>query len=280
MLDWGPAGNVFAYNYSTGNYDDSAPNVLMQDWDGNHGAHPQFNLYEGNGVANFRPDNIWGSSSHGTAFRNWVKGTTKICNPTGNTRAPVDWNTCHWATQGIRAIGIEAWDMYYNLVGNVVGSDEMLALPGSKSVMALWPQNRPYQGAIFAYSFGYGTVSDDGTQGYGHSLSYSTVFIHGDYNNVDNTVIWANGVTQILPPSFYLSSKPSWFGSIPWPAMGPDVTGGIGPGGHAYAIPAQACYNNTAKDSNGLLIFNAGSCYGSSPGDIPFPSSPKNLRIR
>src|SRR5262249_33301416 len=26
-----------------------------------------------------------------------------------------------------------------------------------------------------------------------------------------------------LPPSFYLSDKPSWFGSVIWPPIGPDV---------------------------------------------------------
>src|SRR5207245_1907916 len=53
---------------------------------------------------------------------------------------------------------------------------------------------------------------------------------------------------NILPASLYLSAKPSWFGSGTWPPIGPDVTGGQDPTGHAYNIPSKLCYNNTAKD--------------------------------
>jgi hypothetical protein len=45
-------------------------------------------------------------------------------------------------------------------------------------------------------------------------------------------------------------------------------------------IPAQVCYDNTAKDANGLLLFNANNCYGSGASDTTVPSVPKNLRIR
>jgi len=56
---------------------------------------------------------------------------------------------------------------------------------------------------------------------------------------------------------------------MPWPAIGPDVTGGQDPSGHVYANPAQVCYNNTPKDSNGILIFNADKCYKQSPSAPP-----------
>src|SRR5205809_6767610 len=51
------------------------------------------------------------------------------------------------------------------------------------------------------------------------------------------------------------------YGTMLWPAIGPDVTGGQDPAGHAYKIPARVCYDNTSKDSNGILIFNANICY-------------------
>src|SRR5271165_6706615 len=80
MINWGAAGNVIAYNYATGNFDSGAPNFAIGAL-GFHGAHPQFNLMEGNVVPSIHPDQIWGSSSHGTMFRNWTEGTTKACNP-------------------------------------------------------------------------------------------------------------------------------------------------------------------------------------------------------
>jgi len=49
---------------------------------------------------------------------------------------------------------------------------------------------------------------------------------------------------------------------MPWPAIGPDVTGGQDPAGHAYKIPAQVCYENSPQNADGTLIFNAGNCYG------------------
>ncbi|MGB9103573.1 MAG: hypothetical protein WCC59_02335, partial [Terriglobales bacterium] len=60
--------------------------------------------------------------------------------------------------------------------------------------------------------------------------------------------------------------------------IGPDVTGGDSPnvGGHAYKIPAQLCYENSAQDANGYLInFNADLCYAAAgPAALP-PSNGK-----
>jgi len=81
--------------------------------------------------------------------------------------------------------------------------------------------------------------------------------------------------THSLPSSFYLTTKPIWWGPMPWPAIGPDVTGGTGPGGFSYAIPAQACYNNSAKDGSGILIFDANACYYSQQR----PAPPTNLKV-
>jgi hypothetical protein len=82
---------------------------------------------------------------------------------------------------------------------------------------------------------------------------------------------------QNLPASFYLSAVPSWFGSTPWPPIGPDVTGGnIGNvAGHAYKIPAQVCFETTPT-LNGILNFDARNCYG---GTVTPPTPPTNLRI-
>jgi len=37
-----------------------------------------------------------------------------------------------------------------------------------------------------------------------------------------------------LRPSYYLNSKPEWFGNLPWPAFGPEQPGQAS----AYGIPA------------------------------------------
>jgi hypothetical protein len=115
----------------------------------------------------------------------------------------------------------------------------------------------------------------------------STLMRWGNFDVATDSVRWntsevpsglslfANPVpsNQTLPASFFLSGKPDWWttpwGTPPWPAIGPDVTGGPGPGGHSYDIPAKLCYKNTSKDSNGVLDFNATKCYQTSAAPSP-----------
>jgi hypothetical protein len=268
MLNWGAAGNVIAYNYMEGNYDTGAINVLLMDLSV-HGAHPQFNLWEGNVCPSFHPDSTWGSSSHGTLFRGWNKGTTQICLPYSARGTS---GACHAANQANRATCINYLSTYYNIVGNVTGSSEVHAQMTEVAIIRS-PSNRAYDGTAYDMDFGYAGAGD--TAGVS-TTAYATAFLHGNYTNADGAINWANGVTHTLPSSFYRDSKPSWFGSVPWPAIGPDVTGGPGPGGHTYAIPAQVCYVNGTK-TNGILNFNPDSCYG---GGTSQTAQPTNLRVQ
>ncbi|GAC1679917.1 MAG: hypothetical protein PVS2B2_17920 [Candidatus Acidiferrum sp.] len=69
---------------------------------------------------------------------------------------------------------------------------------------------------------------------------------------------YANAVpaSTTLPSSFYLNTQPQFwataYGTPPWPAIGPDVTGGNIPnlGGFANNIPAQMCYFNASADAS------------------------------
>jgi hypothetical protein len=73
-----------------------------------------------------------------------------------------------------------------------------------------------------------------------------------------------------LPASFYKTAKPAWWGSLNYPAIGPDVTSG-GSGGHTHAdlIPAQNCYLNIMGGVEGgpgsPLGFNPNNCYALTP---------------
>jgi chitodextrinase len=277
MLNWGAAGNVVAYNYTDGNYDTSATNVLMYDL-ATHGAHPQYTLWEGNVTSQIRPDSYWGSTSNNTMFRNWALGVTQICLPYSTRGAP---GACHSSTQGNDAINIDFTNAYDNLVGNIAGSAAMRAAsPSGEVAYVVAGETRSnYGGFGYDIAIGYNDVSDNTGSGTctgsrASCLPYYSSLIHGNYTNANNTTAWAMNIpsghspanpNQALPASFYKTSKPAWWGSLPWPAIGPDVTGGTGPGGHTSLTasnPAQACYNNTPKDSNGYLIFNPDNCYG------------------
>jgi hypothetical protein len=283
MLVWGSAGNVVAYNYFNSNFDPRAPGALQMSIDF-HGAHPQYNLIEGNVLENMGEDSVHGSYGNTTYFRNWVRGAALVCNPlTG--RAPVicaplgiygkpgvnSWTT----SQAVRAVEIQYLTSNVNLVGNVVGSSLMKKLtylygshqPLSQSNSVVAPAYRDYDLVAYGYSFGFHAANDNGKNGQQESQApFKTLFWHGDYSDITKSTVWAPGVTHSLPASFYLSSRPSWWSAaIPWPAIGPEVSGGAGGSGHAGTIPAEACYQKVMGGSLGAAgspyPFDAALCY-------------------
>lgn len=279
MLEWGAAGNVIAYNLMMGEFDDGAPGAAIGGIDF-HGAHPQFTLIEGNVLTEIYADSIWGSSSHTTAFRNWVVGTNRICPPvkgrgTVNCKDPA----AHFGWQAARAVQWSYTAFRNAMIGNVIGSAEMQSLktpngrPEPQIPSLEYPAVRPYESAV-GWTFGYGSTNDDGSgDGCGggkppcHAANTSaTDLLHGNYNNIAKNVAWSPDVPKDLPKSFYLAARPAWWGTLSFPAIGPDLTGGSGPGGHSFGNPAQACYSKTMGGQNGgsgsPLSFNAARCYG------------------
>lgn len=299
MLNWGAAGNVIAYNYTHGAFDaGSAPSFANWTYDGilMHGAHPQFNLFEGNVSKKYNPDNIWGSSSHNTNFRNWYWGTVKQCAPITNSRATVACGTSQLTFQIPYAEAINALAWYDNFVGDVAGSAAQqtgLSSLGVTNFVGLlnWPTSVTFDHTAVGMAFGYDAHADNGTTTGDNTTVGLTSAVYKVYTNQNlttNCVIGGTVTTcpTTLPNSFFLSSKPSWWPSaVSYPAIGPDVTGGTGPGGHTSLTasnPAQYCYTAIMGGSDGgagsPLAFNANTCYpGSSLG--PPIASPSNLTL-
>ena len=279
MLEWGAAGNVVAYNYTMGEFDSGATNLDIGGIDF-HGAHPQFNLLEGNVATQINQDSVWGTSSHTTAFRNWVVGTNRICSPmSGRGVVTCSGMNEHYGFQAARAIELTYLATKNSYIANVVGSAEMQSLKGYNAPLEHaasieYPAPRNYDAVAYEWSFGYGRTGDDGTgTGCGGgkppchlAATSASNYLHGNFSNTAGSTKWARGATQELPASFYLVMKPVWWGAIPFPATGPDVSGGFGPGGHSYGNPAEACYRKVMGGSDGgagePLVFNANRCYG------------------
>jgi hypothetical protein len=291
MEEWGAAGNAVAYNYMMGEFDNTATNFVIGGVSF-HGAHPQFNLIEGNVLTEIYFDSVWGSSSNATVFRNWIVGTNMICTPyTGRGSVSCSGGNGHYGYQAARALMFSYLSTRNNVVGNVIGSPQMQSLVGSSGALGQvayveYPSIRSYATVAYGISIGYGGQSDDGT-GTGCSGGISpchlagtsaTDLFDGNFNNISKSISWVSGTSQSLPASFFLAGKPSWWGSLPWPAIGPDVTGETGPNGHVSLTasnPAQNCYLNVMHGTDGgagsPLNFNAATCYGNATTSLNPP---------
>ena len=256
------AGSVFAYNFGINDYYSVASWMEQTAW--THDAGVGMVLFEGNEGSGLILDDIHGTADFLTAFRNQFTGLepgkTQHTNPFENM----------------------AFNRYQNVIGNVLGTAGY-----HNTYQDVTPSGTNADRSIYllGWSGNQGTtlggVAND-------TLVAKTLMRWGNYDTVTAAVQWnasevpsslspyGNAVpaNQNLPSSFFLSSKPNWWGTMPWPAVGPDVTGGTDSTGHVYANPAQVCYNNTLKDTNGVLIFNADKCYQQSR-----PAPPTNLGV-
>lgn len=266
ILPAGPdAGNVYAYNYTVDDYYPVSPGWMMDAYQP-HGAGENMTLLEGNELDGVRSDAIHGTRDFLTLFRNRILG----------------WQS--GANNNMKVIGIESFSRYFNIIGNVLGT------PGiHTNYQDLAPAGSSPNQSIYVL----GWSGNDGTSASlaADPLVLTTLLRWGNYDVATSTTRWdssevpsslsqfANAVpsTRTLPASLYLSGKPAWWGTPwgnpPWPAIGPDVSGGNGPGAHSYDIPAKLCYDNASKSSNGILNFDADSCYSSSPA----PAAPIDL---
>lgn len=285
MMEWGSNGGVIGYNYEMGAYHN--PTTFVIGGVSMHGAHPQFILIEGNAMTAYYPDQVWGSSSHNTLFRNWIRGTTLTCPPyTDGQRNTV--NCASGSSQSKYssiAAQIAHWSWYDNFVGDVLGSSQQQAL-GTVTAILNYPGSRnAFSTLEWNMSFGYGESNDDasgdgcagGTAPCHGTQPAQTAFLYKEYtfaNTTSNCTVGGNAgsCTASLPPSFYLASKPSWWGSLAWPSVGPDISGGAGPGGHiaqTYANPAMNCYLHVMGGIEGgtgsPLSFDANNCYAGGP---------------
>ncbi|HTW79469.1 MAG TPA: hypothetical protein VME23_08015 [Terracidiphilus sp.] len=260
-------GSVWAYNYAVNDYYSLGPGWILP-MSSAHASGVSMILQEGNIGPEFASDNFHGSHQFVTEFRNFWAGTEPACYQSGTDYATIKWGPC---LNPFIATQIDPFSRFYNYVGNVLGT------PGlSKS----------YQNGEHPIYFIKSGNIDQGVTIIEDPNTEATLMRWGNYDTVNAAARFepnevpsklagilapfSNPIpaSKKIPPSFYLSAKPSWWPARkPWPAIGPDVHGGNVPGynGHAYTIPAEDCYLNTMKGSSdgadGPLTFNAHMCY-------------------
>jgi peptidoglycan hydrolase-like protein with peptidoglycan-binding domain len=276
----GDGGGVLAYNYSRNIRWGSWPNYLVPDFNTNHGPHGMMLLFEGNIAAELQSDGYHGSASHQTLFRNWFSAKHTDAARTGN-RIAVD---------------LTRYSYYHNIVGNILGDPswtptwyEMAGMPTYPQTQSIYRLGYPNVGnngycqniGEYWYSAGCTTVfkSNEGkAYGWIDTKVEDTLVRWGNYDYKNNSAQWnagevASGVTapssQSLPSSLYLSSKPSWFGSLTWPAIGPDVSG------LKNDIPAKYCYDRGLMPDC-LVGSGSSSSSGGGSSSTHTPSTPSS----
>jgi Pectate lyase superfamily protein len=215
ILEGGGSGNVFGYNYAVSSLTAPDYNWLAEDV-ATHGPHPFMNLFEGNVVGKLTHDNTWGSASHNTTFRSWLR------NYSSNATTP---------TYGRYAVDVEAHSYFNNIVGSIIGRQG--------DAGARYAGENVSNSIVISYRLGFhspggGEITDTSVR--------PQTLIHGNYDHAGGGIVWdSNYAARELPPSLYLRAKPVWFGALTWPAFGPDLRPMEG------TIPAQARYEGNAK---------------------------------
>jgi hypothetical protein len=301
-------GNVIVGNFGINSYtgDDY---MFGSEWDG-HSDGADYDLIESNVVNQITEDLIHGGHLMQTIFRNLATG----------------WESCANGTCGAftskssdqSAVSSQSFNRYENFIANVLGT------PGYNTTYQASSGNcaTDYEENATVWVLGCGN-SGGATAIPSDLTGLATIMRWGNYDTANASVQWNSGEvpsgisvypnsvpsgsctsgSPTCPSSFYYSSRPSWWSaSIPFPAIGPDVSSGnLGIcsgtrntsghfsgvpatasgqctgttltasqwGGHANAIPAMSCYlsvmGGPPDGSGSALTFNPTSCYASTP---------------
>lgn len=245
IIEWGSAGNVIAYNYTTGEYDDieTAGNRSIQmGLNGNHGAHPQYNLFEGNISNKLVLDAFWGTSSHTVALRNWFIGHAQSHSPystrTGQPGAAYELN------QGRVAVDINEGQSSVSLIGNILGDS---TTTGATRIVTN-PTTKNYDNTRYYIALGYITPAGSGTSTTLLPNPSATLIEHGNYYYGYGQVFDSGIPDTTMPVSWFLASKPGFFGNLTWPPFNPTAPGTTPA---REQIPAGYRYSNGTDPASG-----------------------------
>lgn len=216
-------GNVIGYNYMDDGWGQDYPSLPEIGLNASHMTTPHHELFEGNQSWNFDGDSVWGNSVYITAFRNHLTGQRRSAAPLQLT----DVGNRH-------VVGVQTGHRWYSFVGNVLGTAELTPAPGSTFV---------YERA--------GAGDGDGEPfwvlGYngerpGDALDPSvaaTTIRHGNFDYLTGSTRWDPALPAALLASLYLTGRPDFFGSNPWPWVTPE-----NPAAPTAVLPARARFDS------------------------------------
>lgn len=214
-------GNVIAYNYMDDGGMNSNGGWVETGLQVSHYPAPHQELFEGNYAFNADGEFTEGNAIHITFFRNHLSGKRLDSVPGFNDSG------------NVRCAGAMTHHKWYNYVGNVLG------LAGVSYASWILDDRGPW-------SAGDKAIWRIGTWDQDYSLNDTevgaTMIRDGNFDYKSGAVAWdglggAGSTPATLPNSLYLSGKPAFFGSSPWPWVAPLDSNRV------YTLPAKARYD-------------------------------------
>jgi hypothetical protein len=222
-------GNVYAYNYMDDGWIAYNPNFVESGMEASHGSTPTYALFEGNLTFNLGTDPTHGNNILMTWLRN-LSTIHRAAWPPLNAyrleKQPDDsykQSTCvPPAGYSDRCVAYTDWsgragvsttfgDYFFSYVGNVIGSDDTPLDPHTGSAQFVYEST---QSGVPIWDVGQFQV--DGMTPRTDDAVMATLWRDGNYDIVTRGTRWAAGA-HAIPESFYLCSKPAFFGSWTWP---------------------------------------------------------------
>jgi hypothetical protein len=251
-------GNVFAYNYTDDAFGSTFPDSPEAGANAGHYTTPHMELLEGNYSHNYKGDTYWGSSIYITAFRNWFSAI-RAAHPPLN-RYSYNNGGCAYSYgdyTGRTAVDVQAYSFYHSFIGNVLGKRGQTLLTAPNSCTGEVERTFTLQvtktadwntagntNAVIMWQIGayQATVNSTGNWSFVDS-TINTQLRNGNWDWVTGAQHWygIGGTTDggampvAIPNSFYLTAKPAFFGTNPWPWVDPTT-------GTTYTLPAMYCF--------------------------------------
>jgi hypothetical protein len=204
------AGSVVGYNYMDDGHIGSNLSWVEIGLNASHMVGPHHVLFEGNYGFNWDSDKTHGNSIYHTVFRNHLSGKRR-----------------HFTDGGpIRCAGAGYYSYWMSFVGNVLG------LSGQ---MTGWSYESNDWSVPTVWLLGW----DDWSPYPMDPMARTTALRHGNFDYLTNSVAWdPNIAKRDLPASLYLTQKPAFFGSNPWPWVDPTASPPV------QTLPAKARYDS------------------------------------
>jgi hypothetical protein len=251
VMEAAGGGNVFAYNYADDAFGATYPDQVEAGINAGHMTTPHLELLEGNYSMNYKGDSYHGNSIFITMFRNQLSDL-RGSSPPNAGHAPlntyVDSGGDHYGDFQAWtrvAVDVQGHDYYNNFVGNVLGYNGQTLLAGQTgwlTQITTTAQSNAQGSSPAMWRVGMEQLNGVWTF---FDSTISTITRNGNWDWVTKAQHWygTGGTTDggstptTIPNSFYLNSKPAFFGSNQWPWVDPTT-------GTTYTLPAMYCFQH------------------------------------